>query len=413
MTDNSDGDRSSNRILGASRRTFLAGAAAVSAFGGAGLAFGQQGETIRLKGETSGWVGVEPADIEGETNPTLELEAGTAYSVVWENGDGLPHNFSIESEGGDDLVSSDIMSEQSAAQTVEFTASEEMAKYYCQVHPESMRGAVEGATGGGGGDGEAPTASVTFEDQTTDGSSVSVASVSMSEGGFVAIHDSRLLEGDAIGSVIGVSSYFEAGTNEDLTVELDEAPDDGETLIAMPHLDTNGNQTYDFVTSEGEADGPYTEEGGAVTDQATVSLEQQLEDGTFHASLSGENEVPPVDTDASGESDLMLNAEEASLDYEITAQQLENAVAAHIHLGPPGENGPVVVPLFEAEEPVACVAGQLVEGTATADDLTGPLEGEDLAALATEMRDGNTYVNVHTEQHPPGEIRGQVEPVDD
>jgi hypothetical protein len=45
-----------------------------------------------------------------------------------------------------------------------------------------------------------------------------------------------------------------------------------QTLIAMPHKDTNGNGTYDFLTSGGKADGAYTQDGSAVTDKASITV---------------------------------------------------------------------------------------------------------------------------------------------
>ena len=98
---------------------------------------------FELGGNTPGWEGMAPATIEGETNPPLELEAGVEYTVVWENRDGLPHNFVIEDGAGENVVRSEIISDEGATQEVTFTATEEMAEYYCEVHPESMRGPVE------------------------------------------------------------------------------------------------------------------------------------------------------------------------------------------------------------------------------------------------------------------------------
>lgn len=100
-------------------------------------------QRIELGGETTGWSGRHPADIEGATNPTLALTAGEEYRLTWENTDGAPHNFVIEDADGTQMVRSDIVSEEGATQTVEFTASEEMAEYACEVHPTSMRGGLE------------------------------------------------------------------------------------------------------------------------------------------------------------------------------------------------------------------------------------------------------------------------------
>jgi PGF-CTERM protein len=116
------------------------------------------------------------------------------------------------------------------------------------------------------------SASVTFEDQETEGDSVTVASVTMSQGGFVTIHDATVTD-NAITSVRGTSSYLEAGSHEDVEVSLDDPVEESGMFFAMPHLDTNGNEAYDFVSSEGSADGPYvTAEGEIVLQGGQVSL---------------------------------------------------------------------------------------------------------------------------------------------
>ncbi|WP_440007113.1 DUF7282 domain-containing protein [Halomicrococcus sp. SG-WS-1] len=117
------------------------------------------------------------------------------------------------------------------------------------------------------------SANVTFENQTTAGETVTVDSVSMSEGGFVAIHDRSLLDGNAVGSVVGTSQYLEPGTHEDVTVRLEEPIERSQVLIAMPHLDTNGNQVYDFSKSDGQKDIPYVVDNQVVIDPALVSVE--------------------------------------------------------------------------------------------------------------------------------------------
>ncbi|EMA08983.1 PGF-CTERM protein/surface glycoprotein [Haloarcula vallismortis] len=115
---------------------------------------------------------------------------------------------------------------------------------------------------------EGETATVSISDQESDGSEVTVDSTQLSAGGFIVIHDSSLLEGEVEGSVIGSSEYLEAGSHEDITITLDEPMDENFTAIAMPHLDTNGNEEYDFP----DADGPYTGADGAVTDDANVTV---------------------------------------------------------------------------------------------------------------------------------------------
>ncbi|WP_255196581.1 DUF7282 domain-containing protein [Halorarius litoreus] len=119
----------------------------------------------------------------------------------------------------------------------------------------------------------APTATVTINDQTSDGTTATVASATLSDGGFITIHDGTLADGAVFDSVRGTSAYLEAGSHSDITVTLDTPYTESGTAIAMPHLDTNGNEAYDFVTSEGAEDGPYTNDAGdIVTDSASLTV---------------------------------------------------------------------------------------------------------------------------------------------
>jgi hypothetical protein len=114
------------------------------------------------------------------------------------------------------------------------------------------------------GEGMATEASVNFEDQESDGSSVLVDSAVLPEGGFVVIHES---DGGAPGAVLGNSSYLSAGTSSDVTVSLDSPIQSDQELIAMAHMD-DGDQTYEFPT----ADGPYTTNGAPVIDAAQITV---------------------------------------------------------------------------------------------------------------------------------------------
>jgi hypothetical protein len=117
-------------------------------------------------------------------------------------------------------------------------------------------------------------ASVTFGDQESDGARVVIESVTMPEGGFIAIHDSSVEEAP-IASVLGNSVYLPEGTYENVTVTLARPITESQTLVAMPHFDTNENRVYDFVLSTGELDGPYTADGSAVIDSANVTVQQE------------------------------------------------------------------------------------------------------------------------------------------
>ena len=125
-----------------SRRGVLAAAAAAGTLGGIGGLAAGQAVDVELEARVGGWVGRAPRSIAGATNPTLSFESGRTYRVTWTNGDGIPHNFAVESADGDRLVRSETVSGQGASRTVEFEATPAMAEYYCEVHPQTMRGTV-------------------------------------------------------------------------------------------------------------------------------------------------------------------------------------------------------------------------------------------------------------------------------
>jgi hypothetical protein len=118
--------------------------------------------------------------------------------------------------------------------------------------------------------------------------------------------------------------------------------------------------------------------------------------------LSGSEEVPPVQTAATGVAEFIPG--EDSVAYSVNATNIEGVTAGHIHLGKQGENGPVVVTLFKYDSPMNEVSET---GTFTADKLEGPLAGKQLSDLAIAGANGTLYVNINTEQNPNGEIRRQ------
>ena len=119
----------------------------------------------------------------------------------------------------------------------------------------------------------------------------------------------------------------------------------------------------------------------------------QSETVKMSATLEAAQEVPPTNSAGSGMVDATFDTESKKLDWTVEYTELSGpASAAHFH-GPagPGENAPPMVP----------VSG----------DLASPLKGS--ATLTDEqaaaLTDGKLYFNLHTEAHPDGELRGQLE----
>lgn len=98
--------------------------------------------TFEFEGWTSGWRGQSPDEIGDEVNPTLTLNAGERYRFRWVNADGIQHNVAILDGDDNVLERTEIISTKGETQTLEFTATEEMATYLCQVHPTTMVGDV-------------------------------------------------------------------------------------------------------------------------------------------------------------------------------------------------------------------------------------------------------------------------------
>lgn len=99
--------------------------------------------------------------------------------------------------------------------------------------------------------------------------------------------------------------------------------------------------------------------------------------------------------------------------YTLKVHNLANITMAHLHLGLKGGISTPVVWLYPSSPPPKLIPGLfegvLARGTITAKDLVGPLRGQPLSALIKEMEAGDTYVNIHTKEHPEGSICGQVE----
>ena len=128
----------------------------------------------------------------------------------------------------------------------------------------------------------------------------------------------------------------------------------------------------------------------------TIAAYAQQQSQTFTAKLSGKDEVPPVNTQATGTAQFQLSSDGKEINYDLTTTNLNGFMMAHIHQGKSGENGQPVAPL------------QMGKGKITSSDLQGSLAGKQISDLVDLMKNGGAYVNVHTQQNQNGEIRGQI-----
>jgi hypothetical protein len=121
------------------------------------------------------------------------------------------------------------------------------------------------------------------------------------------------------------------------------------------------------------------------------------EPSSCKVSLSGAQSVPPVDTSGTGAADLTYDSATRTVTWNITYSGLSSPVTmAHFH-GPAkeGQNGPVVIWLTK-------------QGAAPTTPVTG--SATLTPEQAQQFTTGEWYINVHSQSHPAGEIRGQVVP---
>ena len=131
----------------------------------------------------------------------------------------------------------------------------------------------------------------------------------------------------------------------------------------------------------------------------------------FSAILSGGEEVPPIDTAATGVGSFIVEGGE-SIKYEVNVTGMNKVTAAHIHNAAKGKNGEVVVTLFRDDSPTGQISGSLANGSITASNLEGQMQGSPFRDIIRALELGEAYVNVHTEKNPNGEIRGQISAVE-
>ena len=112
--------------------------------------------------------------------------------------------------------------------------------------------------------------------------------------------------------------------------------------------------------------------------------------GEISTTLTGDQEVPPVQTSASGKGTIKVE-DDKSIKGTITTSDIKGT-DAHIHEAAPGKNGPDIISLKK-----------------TGDNEWAVPDGSKLSdAQYDAFKAGNLYINVHSEANQNGEIRGQL-----
>ncbi len=127
----------------------------------------------------------------------------------------------------------------------------------------------------------------------------------------------------------------------------------------------------------------------------------------FGAFLIGSEEViggetGVLDSPGAGAASFTLSPDGESLSYQIRVSNTTDILFGHLHLAPEGQNGGVIVTLLGANPGLN--NGLIADGEIRDEDI----DGLTVAELVDEFKDGNIYVNVHTQVNQGGELRGQV-----
>jgi hypothetical protein len=112
-----------------------------------------------------------------------------------------------------------------------------------------------------------------------------------------------------------------------------------------------------------------------------------------NVTMSGAEEVPPVTTSASGSGTITVKDDKSvSGSIKITGATI---LAAHIHIGAAGRNGPVIIPLTKGGD-----------GSTFSVPAGAKLTDKQYEAYKA----GNLYVNAHSAAYKGGEVRAQLKP---
>jgi hypothetical protein len=112
--------------------------------------------------------------------------------------------------------------------------------------------------------------------------------------------------------------------------------------------------------------------------------------GEIKVTLSGDQEVPPVQTSASGSGTITVE-DDKSVTGKITTSGIKGT-GAHIHEGAVGKNGPDIITLKKSSD----------------NEWSVPVDAKLTDAQYDAFKAGNLYVNVHSDANKSGEIRGQL-----
>lgn len=131
----------------------------------------------------------------------------------------------------------------------------------------------------------------------------------------------------------------------------------------------------------------------------------------FKARLTGDHEIPPVNTTAAGNAKLTFKGfkvKEDGMVSRINVTDITNVTAAKIYLGLNTEIGQPIVDLLSSAKQNKTTNALIIKTEIKPTDFEGSMSGKTMDDLKNEMIMGITYIDISTSEHPNGELRGQI-----
>ena len=139
---------------------------------------------------------------------------------------------------------------------------------------------------------------------------------------------------------------------------------------------------------------------------ATATTQSYAQNEKYRAKLDGNNEVPAVNTTAEGV--INFKTKNDMLTWKMNVTGANDPTGVNIHKGKAGEKGEIVVDLMKVSKHSDNPKGMTMRGNVTESSLKGSMAGKTIADLKTAIANGDVYVNLKTQDHPDGLMRGQI-----
>ncbi|HEX7274975.1 MAG TPA: CHRD domain-containing protein [Nitrososphaeraceae archaeon] len=126
----------------------------------------------------------------------------------------------------------------------------------------------------------------------------------------------------------------------------------------------------------------------------------------YKAKLIGDSAVPPVNTTAAGRAVIFVGND--WLWWKLNVTGITDPTMAHMHMGVKGENGAIFVHLLRSAHFENTTERMIISGNISASDLQGPMQGKTFDDLQSLFKSLGAYIDLHTKDHPDGELRGTI-----